>query len=80
MFQYVDGEITRNFILAGCAIFVVTLLLIVDIVTSFFVLICVVLTTVSRLFITLYYSLLHKKLVHSRLKSCQNNEILFLKV
>ena len=49
-FQYVDWEITRNFILAGIAIFVVTLLLIVDVITSFFVLICVVLTTVRTAF------------------------------
>lgn len=45
--RYVDWEITRNFILAGIAIFVVTLLLIVDVITSFFVLICVVLTTID---------------------------------
>ena len=45
-FQYIDSEIMRNFILAGIAIFIVTLLLIVDFVTSFFVLVCVGLTLV----------------------------------
>jgi len=45
--QYVDTEIIRNFALAGVAIFIVTLLLICDLVTSFFVLVCVCLTTVS---------------------------------
>lgn len=45
--RYVDWEITRNFILAGIAIFVVTLLLIVDLITSFLVLICVALTTID---------------------------------
>ncbi|WAR31827.1 PTC1-like protein [Mya arenaria] len=43
--RYVDTEIMRNFLLAGVAIFLVTLLLIVDIVTSLFVLVCVCLTT-----------------------------------
>ncbi|XP_052790875.1 patched domain-containing protein 3-like isoform X1 [Mya arenaria] len=45
--RYVDTEIMRNFLLAGVAIFLVTLLLIVDIVTSLFVLVCVCLTTLD---------------------------------
>ncbi|KAL4218800.1 Patched domain-containing protein 3 [Mactra antiquata] len=45
--RYVETEIIRNFVLAGVAIFIVTLLLIVDVVTSFFVLACVCLTTLD---------------------------------
>ncbi|XP_060594980.1 NPC intracellular cholesterol transporter 1-like isoform X2 [Ruditapes philippinarum] len=45
--RYVETEIIRNFVLAGIAIFIVTLLLIVDVVTSFFVLVCVCLTTID---------------------------------
>lgn len=45
--RYVETEIMRNFILAGVAIFIVTLVLIVDLITSFFVLVCVGLTTLD---------------------------------
>ncbi|KAH3797093.1 hypothetical protein DPMN_150668 [Dreissena polymorpha] len=45
--RYVEDEIIRNFALAGVAIFLTTFLLIVDLLTSFLVLVCVALTTVN---------------------------------
>ena len=46
--QYVDTELIRNFLLAGVAVFIVVLLLVVDLRCSIFVLSCVVFTTVSN--------------------------------
>lgn len=45
--RYVEQEITRSFILAGCAIFIMTLVFIVDILSSFLVLVCVCLTLID---------------------------------
>ena len=53
LFQYVDRELIRNFLLAGAAVFIVVFLLVVDLRSSFFVLSCVVYTTVRSQFSSL---------------------------
>ncbi len=47
--RFIDVELLRNLLLAGSAIFLVTLILIANIITSFWVLVCVAMTLVSLL-------------------------------